>query len=195
MYERLLCAFSPTVADFPPGCAVRSVRRCRTPTGTCSWLPSAFYTTRFYFSIFLTLFLFQRGRSIHAAHFNPCCPRMLCPCPCCRCRHIVAVAQLRPSHVSLLRCHGVMIGLRGSNFFSMLTRDAAALVRFGALACVDALVNSLREAVRLSCSILISRARDSIFTLVFALRSTWFWLQRLLRSCTRLKKTTTRCIA
>jgi hypothetical protein len=29
----------------------------------------------------------------------------------------------------------------------MLTRDAAPLVRFGALACVDALVNSLREAV------------------------------------------------
>ena len=29
----------------------------------------------------------------------------------------------------------------------MLTRDVSALVRFGALACVDALVNSLREAV------------------------------------------------
>ena len=76
----------------------------------------------------------------------------------------------------------------------MLTRDAAALVRFGALACVDALVNSLREAVRLSCSILISRARDRFFTLVFVLRSIWFWPQRLRRSCTRLKKTTTRCI-
>ena len=77
----------------------------------------------------------------------------------------------------------------------MLTRDAAALVRFGALACVDALVNSLREAVRLSsCSILISSAGDRFFTLVFVLRSIWFWPQRLRRSCTRLKKTTTRCI-
>ena len=41
-----------------------------------------------------------------------------------------------------------MICFPKSHPFLMLTRDAAALVRFGALACVDALVNSLREAVR-----------------------------------------------
>jgi U3 small nucleolar RNA-associated protein 10 len=100
MYERFLCAFSPTVADFPPGCVVHSARRCRTPTGTCSCLPAHSTRPAFVSRSFITLFLFQRGRSIHAAHFNPCCPRMLCSCTCCRCRYIVAIAQLRPSHVS-----------------------------------------------------------------------------------------------
>jgi hypothetical protein len=100
MYERFLYAFSPTVADFPPGCVVHSARRCRTPTGTCSCLPAHSTRPAFVSRSFITLFLFQRGRSIHAAHFNPCCPRMLCSCTCCRCRYIVAIAQLRPSHVS-----------------------------------------------------------------------------------------------
>ncbi len=67
--------------------------------------------------------------------------------PCRRCRYTVAFAQSRVAHVS----RAIVLQaaeISPSHTFFILTRDASALVRFGALACVDALVNSLREAVR-----------------------------------------------
>jgi hypothetical protein len=67
--------------------------------------------------------------------------------PCRRCRYTVAFAQSCAAHVSRAIVFQSAEISRSHTFF-ILTRDASALVRFGALACVDALVNSLREAVR-----------------------------------------------
>ncbi len=135
----------------------------------------------------------QRCRCVHAAHFNPRRPRLFSPRTCCRRRHTVAFPQPRAAHVRLTL---VLQTATGSSYpLFMLTRDASALVRFGALACVDALINSLREAVRrlyllsTSCILPLLRCVDFFAT------SIWFWLRRPRRSCTRSKKMTTRCVA
>ncbi len=64
MYERSVCAFSllvigvkPTVSDVPPGCAVLSVRKCKTPTGT--YFRPPLIRTRCHFSMFINSFPFM----------------------------------------------------------------------------------------------------------------------------------------
>lgn len=81
---------------------------------------------------------------------------MLCGALCAQVQDVNCSADQYMQHISTLvapACSALALAAgadtlwRSLNYaLLMLTRDAAPLVRFGALACVDALVNSLREA-------------------------------------------------
>jgi hypothetical protein len=183
MYERPLplSFLAVFVIWFSPGFAERSARRCRTPTGTASpslcaahvltFPPSspALPTSTCSTSLPSWPPPAQPSRLPPAPTLSGAPSTMLCSC------------KLRDSPSNLRSCSHSLI---------MLTRDASALVRFGALACVDALVNSLREAV--SCRSVFSTASVPCLTPCSSC-STWFSLQRPHPSCTRSRKTTTRC--
>jgi hypothetical protein len=177
------CCFSVVFDSFLPGSAVLCVSKCKTSAGAL--LSAHLHAVRSIYQPFLlpsvlptsTWNTFPRSSLLLALPS----PLRLEQTPC------GVLSTTRSSCTAHTLSHWFAAGL---TLLFMLTRDAAPLVRFGALACVDALVNSLREAV---CSPFFLTASCFTRVTVVCVRSIWFLLQRPRHSCTKLKKTTMRC--